>query len=129
VYKRDHFENKPFRLLYNKVREYTQRDPGTDLEIDQVLFHQFFLHHWLIPYPDGNGTLISTQYDTGARQFYASAWMYPQLTKKQRKQSRRPAQKEWCWAQGHVRRGQPAAYPVTLGLNIETVRKRLLATK
>ena len=132
VYRRDYFDRKPFRLLYQKVRDAVRRHPNLFQQVNASLYHEFFLHHWLVPYPDGNGTMISTQYGTGARQFYATGWAHSKAGKQRGKKlapredgaSSLHSGREWVWIQGEIRRGLPGPYCRHLHVPLSELRSR-----
>lgn len=85
AYNRKHFEDKPYRVMYRKA-VVAARAKGTVFEEwwQDLFAREFLAYHWLLPYPNINGTLISTSKADGQRQWWAI--------------DRRNGVKEWMWA-------------------------------
>jgi hypothetical protein len=108
AYNRTHFENKPFRVLYKKVDGFIKSTGEADWKDWHKIFQdQFFAFHWAIPYPDINGSAISTSKTAGKvsskRQIYAI--------------DRNNHGQPWKWAKNRPRGGYPGAYPSILTMD------------
>ena len=139
-YRRDHFENKSFRLWTKMIRESLEEHDHLHRTFEDRLHHLLFEYHYLIPYPDTNGTLISTEKDTGHRQVYTARWGVPKRSKKKTSRNRMkntligiPSSAkqiisggpslQWVWGDGVKRPGQPPKYPDTLGMTLDNLRE------
>jgi hypothetical protein len=99
---RCHFAGKPFRILVDKARAELRQKGEENWQTWWALFKSEFLeYHWFIPYPDGNGTLISTAKKTGSRQFYSVDF----------------DGYKWYWNKHGCRDGFPADYPSILRMD------------
>jgi hypothetical protein len=62
------FETKPFRVMFqnacNAIEMFGAKTGQRWIEASR---DEFFRYHWAVPYPDGNGTMISTAKGTKAR--------------------------------------------------------------
>jgi len=104
-YNRKHFEGKPFRIMYQKVRAATRAKAGVDEYWHRLFRAEFLAFHWILPYPDINGTLISTAKGTRRRQWWAI--------------DRKNEGQEWTWAKDQPRLGRPGPYPRMLEMTSE----------
>jgi len=111
-FNRRHFQHKPFRLMLQKVQG-TLRGVGAEVyrEWFAGLSSEFLGHHWVIPYPDVNGTLISTVKKGGARQWW-SGW-------------RGKGSSGWSWGRRRFMVGYPPGYPATLKMDEGEFRRHL----
>jgi hypothetical protein len=102
---RAHWEGKPFRSHFFKVRSALEGRPYLKSAWDKRFGEEFLKYHWLLPYPDNNGTLISTAKHTRKRQWWSavlqvsttgSAALWPE------------------WGKARYRGGPVPVYPATL---------------
>ena len=106
-----HFVNKPFRKMYQRVNAAAEARTGLVERWRCVFMAEFCAFHWVVPYPDGNGTLISTAKITKARQFFAIDLDY--------------SGKNWIWARSHPRPGRPCPFPAALQMDLEALTEYL----
>ena len=91
-------------MTYRKVEQATQAQGGDVVEWWADCFQKEWLeYHWMVPYPDGNGSMISTVKKTGKRQWFSI----------HRKGDM------WVWAKAGHQKGRPAAYPSTLTMSLD----------
>jgi hypothetical protein len=111
-YKRKHFEKKSFRLMMATV---TAELTDHDLYSAWITMFQseFWKHHWLIPYPDNDGTLISTIKTTGARAWWSTV--------------RAEGGKGWAWGKEDTMPGKPRPYPSALTMDVIELARHLQA--
>jgi hypothetical protein len=91
--------------MNRKVREAVRKHADLLTRWTDCLMEEFLDYHWLLPYPDINGTLISTAKKTRARQWWSI--------------DRDAATKRWVWARNKARPGRPGPYPRTLQMSVE----------
>jgi hypothetical protein len=108
-YSRTHFQDRPFRIMLDRIRTSLMR-------IRRELFDEwyaglkveFFKYHWLIPYPDGNGTTMSkTNKKVKARSWWSGI--------------RVANESGWAWGRQKSTPGNPPPYPATLTMDVDEV--------
>lgn len=94
---------KQYRIMTKRVDELTRTQGSLRKRWRKCLEQEFFDYHWVVPYPDTNGTLISTTKKQGKRQFWAL--------------DRNEATRTWRWARSHPRSGVPHEFPPFLTMD------------
>jgi len=110
-YNRKFFTDKPFRVMYRKTREILAGHAGAQQSWDLLFPKEFLQYHWILPFPDANGTLISTAKGTRAHNWWAVDQPKGNLN--------------WVWARAKHRSGHPGQYPKTLQMNTESLAAHL----
>jgi len=108
TFNRKFFTSKPFRIMYEKTGDCI-RSQGVEVEDEwRTLFQEQFLRfHWILPYPDTNGTLLSTAKKGGSRQWWAVEWS---------------SSRGYTWGRKKTRVGRPPPYPDFLTMEEEAFR-------
>ncbi|KAL6405843.1 uncharacterized protein AUP68_10982 [Ilyonectria robusta] len=104
---RDHWENKPFRKLYQWICAALQHFPA-ERRLSQVFARRLqcylFAYHWVLPYPSPGGLAPRTK-DGKRRWFSIDIQGEIGLTVEN------ASSKSWCWARTRWRPGYPAPVP------------------
>lgn len=101
-YNRTFFVSKPFRMMYEKACTCIGSQGAEAVSFWRLFFQdQFLMYHWILPYPDTNGTLISTTKKGGSRQWWAVKW---------------EASQGYTWGRKKARQGRPTSYPKVLDM-------------
>jgi hypothetical protein len=109
---RTHWDTKPFRVHFSKVRSALSTHPGLRAAWESRFSDEFLRHHWLLPYPDGNGTIISTAKHTQKRQWFSIL----------------PAGAVgFSWGKAKFRPGSIPPYPPTLLMSASKLQEYLAA--
>lgn len=107
--KRKYFQQKPFRIMQDKVHDALAAGrPGLLEQWTNLLKLEFFRHHWVVPYPDTNGTFIATAKTTGARQWWSV------MTD--------GTHAGTSWGRRDRMRGSPPDYPATLDMGTDDLK-------
>ncbi|KIW09648.1 hypothetical protein PV08_12101 [Exophiala spinifera] len=115
-YNRKSFALKAFRIMRQKVEDALKEDwRPTWNQWTDLLQAEFLRHHWLIPYPDINGTLISTAKHTRARQWWSVI--------------RPSGGTQWIWGRSKFTPGFPPPYPSTLSMDVSEITMLLQKLK
>lgn len=109
LYCRRFFQEKSFRLMARKIQE-ALCEVRVEMRVawKAQLQAQLFRHHWLLPYPDTNGTLISTAKATRARRWWSVI--------------QGPTSTEHSWGRNKWQSGLPPPYPRALELSVEDLQ-------
>ena len=104
-YNRKHFKDLPYRTMYNQTTRAIDVRVGVKQRWEDHFRCEFIRSHWLLPYPDINGTLLSTAKTTRRRQWWGVS----------RKRDAIPSDPmPWVWARGAPERGYPPSYPALM---------------
>jgi len=117
---RTHWQDKPFRSYFFKVTSVLHQRPLLRQIWEDRFQIEFLQYHWLLPYPDGNGTLVSTAKHTRKRQWWSVVWRDAVVIQ---------AISDAQWGKGHYQAGPIPLYPATLRMTISelSAHLRLLA--
>lgn len=129
---RTHWNDKPFRVLYQRAMGGLQAVGNQNTRLDRdfkaALQASLFKYHWILPYPSANGlTQISKG---GQRMWYSIESRFPDehttsiIGSRQRNAGMVPngnnqPVREWRWAGKSWQAGQPETMPAVLGWNKE----------
>ncbi len=123
AYSRRSFCQKPYRIMQQRVRDSLRKVRWEETQRWQTtLKSEFFRYHWLIPYPDPNGTLISTakKTDRNRRAHNGSIRQWWSAI-------RCNDGPGWVWGRTKFVPGYPNAYPQTLNMEVEELKLYLHA--
>jgi hypothetical protein len=98
---RKHYKNKPFREMFAKVRGAIRKYPAVHDVWLSTFRTEFYRFHSLLPYPDSNGTMISTAKNNGRRRWWSML----------------PKADAFVWGRDQYWTGVLPAYPATLSMS------------
>jgi hypothetical protein len=104
---REHWEDRPFRTIYRRIRTALRRDLNCheSTTIFERLLHRYlFLYHWILPYP---GTQSFMQTTKGRSRMWYSINICPENHIVVEESIAR----DWFWARKDVRPGIPPSLP------------------
>jgi hypothetical protein len=97
---RAHFEDKPYRRMFEKVGLALRPYPALSEEWKSRFPFEFFTFHSVVPLPDGNGTLISTAKKSGKRSWWSVT-----------------GEKDFVWGRSDYNPRRIPAYPASLSMS------------
>ena len=109
---RAYWETKPFRTYYTKARKVLARHPPLLALWERDFQTEFLRYHWILPYPDGNGTLVSTAKKTRKRQWFS---VLPEGALR------------FIWGKDRFHKGIFPAYPQTLQMSTQELKRYISA--
>lgn len=94
---REHWDDKPFRKLYQRARTALGlQQPGAKEDFTRLYWQCLFEYHWILPYPCGNA-LLQTSKGTRRRMWYSIRY--------------EAEAKRWVWARKDWQEGHPEKLP------------------
>lgn len=103
---RDYMTRKKYRGLLTAIEKVVSFDAGVREAWHSRLRAQFQKYIWAIPYPDTNGTFISTEKKSKKRTFFAAGTRAG----------------NWVYLRKEPLPGLPPTYPATLGMSFEELQ-------
>lgn len=97
---REHWEDRPFRVLYRRARTGIRIRNRQYRRVFQArLWEWLYMYHWVLPYPCGNALLQTTK--SGKRMWYSI----------QRSRNETEGMEKWEWARKAWEAGRPREFP------------------